>query len=187
VRIVLASASPRRRELLAAAGFEFDVDPADVEETCHPGEAPGAYVERIARAKAARVAARHPGRTVVAADTLVLVNGEPLGKPIDAVDAARMLRLLAGRAHEVWTGVAVARDRRTHYALERTIVWVRPLSAAEIAWYVGSGEPFDKAGGYAIQGLASRFIPRIEGSWSNVVGLPVATVLQLLDAAADAG
>ncbi len=185
MRFVLASGSPRRRELLAAAGFEFDVDPADVDETRHPDEAPAAYVERIARAKAAAVAARHQGRTVVAADTLVLVDDAPLGKPADAADAARMLRLLSGRSHEVWTGVAVARNGRTRYALERTQVWIRALSDAEIAWYVESGEPFDKAGAYAIQGLASRFVPRIDGSWSNVVGLPVATVLQLLDAAAD--
>jgi septum formation protein len=105
-----------------------------------------------------------------------------LGKPVDAADAARMLRQLAGRQHEVWTGVAVAADGETAYELIRTQVWMNALSQAEIDWYVSSGEPLDKAGAYAIQGLASRFIPRIEGSWSNVVGLPVATVLQLLRA-----
>ncbi len=187
MRLVLASASPRRRELLAAAGFEVDVDPADVDETQRPGEAPADYVERIARAKVSAVARRHPSRTVVAADTAVLVDGVVFGKPADQADAARMLRQLAGRSHEVWTGVAVAREDRIRYSLERTTVWMLPLSEEEVSWYVESGEPLDKAGAYAIQGLASRFIPRIEGSWSNVVGLPVATVLQLLGSAGDRG
>jgi len=187
MRIVLASASPRRRELLQAAGFEFDVEPAHVDETPHAGEPPAAYIERIARAKAEAVSARHSGRVVVAADTAVLVGGELLGKPAGEEDAARMLRMLSGRSHEVWTGVAVARDGRIVYALERTTVWVSELGEEDITWYIRSGEPRDKAGGYAIQGLASRFIPRIEGSWSNVVGLPVATVLQLLRQAVDPG
>ena len=117
----------------------------------------------------------------------VLVDGEIFGKPSDDEDAARMLRALSNRAHDVWTGVAVARAGRLAYALERTRVWVAPLSDADIRWYVASGEPRGKAGAYAIQGLASRFIPRIEGSWSNVVGLPVATVLQLLRQVGDRG
>jgi len=182
MRIVLASASPRRRELLAAAGVDCAVDPADVDESPRPGESPADCVERVARAKAEAVAPRHPGAAIIAADTAVIVDGEMLGKPADALDAARMLRRLGGRPHEVWTGVAVAADGQTAYELVRTTVWMNALSQAEIEWYVASGEPMDKAGAYAIQGLASRFIPRIEGSWSNVVGLPVATVLQLLRA-----
>ena len=185
--LVLASASPRRRELLDAAGIRFDVDPADVAEHPAAGEAPDVYIERVTRAKAAVVARRHPGAVVLAADTEVVVDGVVLGKPRDASDAAAMLARLSGRSHEVWTGVAVSRDEQTTYALERTTVWFRPLTAADIRWYVESGEPMGKAGAYAIQGLGSRFIPRIEGSWSNVVGLPVATVLHLLPKDATGG
>jgi septum formation protein len=185
--LVLASASPRRRELLAAAGFTVEVDPPQVDEAQRLGEPPAEYVERVARDKAAVVSARHPDRTVIAADTAVLVDGEVLGKPADDDDAARMLRRLSNRAHDVWTGVAVARAGQVAYALERTRVWMLPLSEADVRWYVESGEPRGKAGGYAIQGLASRFVPRIEGSWSNVVGLPVATVLQLLEQVGDPG
>jgi septum formation protein len=187
MRLVLASASPRRRELLMAAGLEFEVDPAHVDETLRAGEAAADYIERVTRAKAEAVAARHPDAAVVAADTAVIVDGRVLGKPADEVEAARMLRELSGRSHEVWTGVAVARAGEVRYALERTTVWMRPLSESEVRSYVASGEPLDKAGAYAIQGLASSFIPRIEGSRSNVVGLPVATVLQLLDAPAGSG
>jgi len=172
---------------LQAAGFEFDVDPAEVDEAPRPGESPESCIERVTRAKAVTVAARHPEAAVIAADTAVLVDGVAFGKPADAEDAARMLRGLSGRAHEVWTGVAVASRGQVRYALVRTTVWMRPLSESELAWYVASGEPLDKAGAYGIQGLASRFIPRIDGSWSNVVGLPVATVLQLLTQAADPG
>lgn len=180
VRLVLASASPRRRELLAAAGFLFDVDPAHVDESPRGTEPAADYVRRLACQKAVAVAARHPGRPVIGADTAVVVGGRVLGKPESPADAAAMLAELSGRAHEVLTGVALAIDERTEATVEQTTVWMSPLSAGEIAWYVASGEPLDKAGAYAIQGLASRFIPRIEGSYGNVVGLPVATVLQLL-------
>jgi septum formation protein len=180
VRLVLASASPRRRELLAAAGFQFDVDPMDVDERAHPGEAAAAYVERIARTKAAAAAARHPDRVVLAADTAVVVDFEILGKPADDRDAARMLRQIAGRAHEVLTGVAVARQGAIEVRVERTRVWCDPMTDAEIAAYVASGEPRDKAGAYGIQGLASTFVRRIDGSYTNVVGLPVATVASML-------
>ena len=183
--LVLASASPRRRELLRSEGLEFDVDPAHVDERQHPDEAPAAYIERIARAKAQVVARRHLSSTVIAADTAVIVDGEVLGKPADDADAARMLRRLSGRAHEVWTGVAVLRDSVIRYGLERTTVWMRTISEDEVDAYVRSGEPLDKAGAYAIQGQASRFVERIEGSWSNVVGLPMATVLQLLEGTGD--
>jgi septum formation protein len=180
MRLVLASASPRRRELLTAAGFEFDVDAADVDETPAPGEAPAPYVLRLARAKAEVVAARHPARAVIAADTAVSVDGAILGKPADAGDAARMLERLSGRTHAVLTGVAVAYGAKIHADVEETTVWMSPLGPDDIKEYVKSGEPLDKAGAYAIQGLASRFIPRIEGSYTNVVGLPVAAVVQLL-------
>jgi septum formation protein len=180
VRLVLASASPRRRELLAAAGFEFDVEPAEVDETRWPDEPATAYVVRVARQKAASVAARHPDRPVLGADTAVVLGQHVLGKPADPADASRMLDRLSGRAHQVVTGLALTLRGQTYAEVEQTAVWVSTLSASDIAWYVASGEPMDKAGGYAIQGLASRFIPRIEGSYSNVVGLPMATLLQLL-------
>ena len=185
VRLVLASGSPRRRELLAAAGFVFDVSAVEVDERRTNGEAPAAYVERLARAKAhAAAAQREPGTAVLGADTVVVVDDEVLGKPRDAADATRMLRLLSGRAHEVVTGVAVVCHGRTISRVERTTVWFRPMSDRDIAWYVASGEPMDKAGAYAIQALASRFIPRIDGSYSNVVGLPVAAIVALLEQAA---
>jgi septum formation protein len=180
VRVVLASASPRRRELLAAAGFACDVHAVDADERRLAEEPPEAYVERLARLKASIGLAAHPDRVVVGADTAVVVDAEILGKPADASDAARMLRTLSGRPHVVMTGVAVADRGRTASAVERTTVWVAPLSETAIAWYVASGEPFDKAGGYAIQGLAARFIPRIDGSYGNVVGLPIATLVRLL-------
>jgi len=187
VRLVLASASPRRAELLAAAGFEFDVDPADVDERVHPGEPAVLYVDRVARLKAAAVALRHPHRIVVAADTVVLRDDEILGKPRDTVEAHRMLQLLSGRTHDVLTAVAVAARGDLHSHLERTTVWFAPISEVDIAWYVTTGEPLDKAGGYAIQGRASRFIPRIEGSYSNVVGLPIAGLALLLEAMSGGG
>jgi septum formation protein len=180
MRLVLASGSPRRRELLSAAGFTFDVRSVDVDERREDGEPAAAYVERLARAKAQAAAGRDPDRAVIGADTVVVVDDDVLGKPRDGSDATRMLRLLSGRAHDVLTGVAVVWRGRTTSHVERTTVWFAPLSEGDIAWYVGSGEPMDKAGAYAIQSLASRFIPRIEGSYSNVVGLPVASVVELL-------
>ena len=180
MRLILASQSPRRAELLAAAGFAFDIDPAHVDESPREGEAPAAYAQRIARDKAAAVAARHPARIVLAADTIVVLDGAIFGKPANRADAARMLHALAGREHEVLTAVAVARDETIAEHLESTRVTFAPITAAEIDWYVASGEADDKAGAYAIQGLAARFIPAIEGSYSNVVGLPVAVVHRML-------
>jgi septum formation protein len=177
MRLVLASASPRRRELLAAAGFDADVDPVDVDEGQVPGEPPAAYVERVARLKAAAGASRHPARVVVGADTAVVVDGEVLGKPRDAAEACAMLRRLAGRDHDVMTGVAVASGGRVESFVERTRVTMSPLAAAEIEAYVATGEPFYKAGAYAIQGGAGRFVTGCEGSYSNVVGLPVERLL----------
>ena len=166
---------------MRAAGYTFDVQVPDVDERTRPGEAPDRYVERVATEKAARIAAglREPA-AVLAADTAVVVDGDILGKPLDDADGARMLRLLSGRVHVVMTGVALHAGDSCLSIVETTAVHVVPLSEEQIAWYIASGEGNDKAGGYAIQGLASRFIPRIEGSYSNVVGLPMAAVARLL-------
>lgn len=180
MHLLLASASPRRAELLAAAGFSFSVVPAHVDERLLPGESPDAHVARLSSAKAAVVAASSPGAVVIGADTVVVVDRTVLGKPVDERDAASMLARLSGRAHEVFTGVTLRRDLVEHTAVERTEVWFAPLGPAEITWYVASGEPRDKAGAYGVQGRASRFVRRIEGSYSNVVGLPVATLYGLL-------
>lgn len=180
--LILASASPRRAELLTRAGFEFTVEPADVDESVMPGEQPAEYVVRVARAKAHAVVARcrKSANRVLAADTTVVVDGEILAKPADREDASRMLKRLAGVVHEVLTGVVVVAGDRELTEVVRTRVHLLPLSPDEIAWYVESGEPEGKAGAYAIQERAARFVDWIEGSWSNVVGLPVATVDQML-------
>ena len=179
-RIVLASASPRRAELLRAAGFEFHVQPAHVDESVHIDETPEQYVRRVADAKARAVLAAADDRVVLAADTIVVIDGHILGKPVDETDASRMLRLLSGRLHQVLTAVTLVRNGRTLTRLATTDVEFAPLSDQEIAWYVATGEPFDKAGAYAVQGLAARFVARIDGSYSNVVGLPVALVYAML-------
>lgn len=188
MRLILASASPRRAELLAAAGYTFDVHAVNVDERQRGGESPADYVARLAAEKAAWVLEELAGQVhrssddllVLGADTAVVVGGEILGKPRDVQDAERMLRQLSGRTHEVLTGVAIrSRDFGTT-AVDRTLVELAPLDEQDVAWYVASGEGRDKAGAYAIQGLASRFIPRIEGSYSNVVGLPTETVHRLI-------
>ena len=179
--LILASASPRRAELLRAAAIDFEIVPANIDESVQATEHPEEYARRLARSKALDVLQRvGEERAVLAADTIVAVDGEILGKPVDENDARRMLRILSGRAHDVVTAVCLA--RRAHELFidhEVTTVEFAPLSDAEIAWYAASGEPVDKAGGYAIQGLASRFVNRISGSYTNVVGLPVALVYQL--------
>jgi len=177
---VLASRSPRRSELLAAAGIPFEVLAADVDETPHAAEDPAAYVERLAIAKARAVLALCPGARVLGADTTVTIDGEILGKPVDEADARRMLRLLSGRAHDVHTGVALVSASGVRSAVDATRVWLDVMTDEDISWYVATGEPVDRAGAYAIQGLASRFVTRIEGSYSNVVGLPVALVSSIL-------
>jgi septum formation protein len=185
VQLILASASPRRAELLQAAGYEFEVMPVDIDERVKPGERPAEYVERLAKEKAAASPAK-PGPAeaghyiVIAADTAVVVGDDILGKPKDPEDAARMLRQLSGRTHQVMTAVCLRSATRSVAHVETTNVTFASLTEEDIAWYVASGEGRDKAGGYAIQGLASRFIPRIEGSYSNVVGLPVAAVNDLI-------
>jgi septum formation protein len=181
VRLVLASASPRRAELLAAAGFAFDVDPVNVDERRHVDEAPLLYADRVARLKAATGALRHPHRVVVGADTIVVVGHDVLGKPRDSAEARVMLRRLSGQPHEVLTGVAVAANGEIQSHVERTTVWFNEMSETDIRWYIETGEPLGKAGGYAIQGLASRFIPHIDGSYSNVVGLPIAALNEILE------
>jgi septum formation protein len=201
LNLVLASASPRRCELLAQAGYSFKVHPAHIPEDPHPGEVPIAYVVRLAREKAEAVfhqftGAGAPGLdfqtwestildrqslVVLGADTTVVLDNQILGKPEDPADAARMLRLLSGRTHRVITGVAVVTAARTEIAAEVTAVKFLTLSDQEIATYVATEEPMDKAGAYAIQGRAARWIPRIEGDYFNVVGLPLALVSTMLD------
>ena len=181
--LILASASPRRAELLRNAGISFTVVPAHVPEEPSIGELPLAYAQRLARDKALAVLTRHPEETILGADTVVVVDAHLLEKPIDAADAARKLRLLSGRAHEVITGVCVANSSFQQTEAEVTQVSFAPLSDDEIAFYVGTGEPMDKAGAYAIQGIASRWAKRIDGCYFNVVGLPVPRVYRLLRAA----
>ncbi len=178
--LVLASASPRRQELLRNAGISFEVQPADIPEDALPGEAVKECAERLAREKALAVARQRPQDCVLGADTVVVVDGEILGKPSDAADAARMLRRLSGRVHQVITGVCLVAGGQCSVASETTSVTVSEISEKEIADYIASDEPMDKAGAYAIQGVASCWIPRIEGDYSNVVGLPVALVWRML-------
>jgi len=189
VTLVLASASPRRQELLLAAGIAFTVQPADIDETPLREESPRECAERLAREKALTVFQSHPQDYVLGADTIVVIEKQILGKPRDASDAMRMLRLLAGRTHAVITGVCVVEPvgsgqgsvgSKINAASEITLVTFCDLSDDEIRDYVSTGEPMDKAGAYAIQGIASRWIPRIEGDYSNVVGLPVALVYRML-------
>lgn len=184
--IVLASASPRRREILATLGIPFRVELADIDESTVPGEPADRYVVRLAREKALAVAERvAPGPCVLAADTSVVVDGAILGKPHDDDDARRMLRALSGRPHEVLTGVAVlaTADRSWTHRCVATEVFFRALDEGEIDRYVASGEGRDKAGGYAIQGLGMGLVREIRGSYTNVVGLPAAEVVELLRAA----
>jgi nucleoside triphosphate pyrophosphatase len=200
--LILASASPRRRELLAQAGYTFEVRPAHIPEDPLPGEDPIMYVTRLAREKAEAVfremstaegeaacksAECGSSLAVLGADTTVTLDGAILGKPADAEDAARMLRLLSGRTHRVITGVALKAAQGTEVAAEVTAVRFLTLSEEEIAAYVATGEPMDKAGGYGIQGRAARWIPRIEGCYFNVVGLPLALVCSMLEGAGITG
>jgi septum formation protein len=177
--LVLASASPRRAELLRLAGYVFTASHADLDETPYPGEAADIYVRRLAEAKAAAIAAGHPGTVVLGADTTVVVDGDILGKPADAAEAAAMLTRLQGRAHEVFTGVAVSGPAGAESAVARTQVWFAAMTPAEITGYVATGEPMDKAGAYGIQGQASCYVTRIDGSHPNVMGLPVDVVHRL--------
>jgi nucleoside triphosphate pyrophosphatase len=178
MELVLASGSPRRRELLRIARIAFTVRPADVDEQPLADEEPDAYVLRLAAAKARSV--WRPGELTLGADTVVTVDGLLLGKPLDAADAGRMLRLLSGRTHQVLTGVCLYDGASARTAVETTAVEFLEMSDAEIDAYVASGEPFDKAGAYGIQGEASKFVARVEGCYFNVVGLPLARVYSFI-------
>jgi septum formation protein len=180
VHLVLASASPRRAELLSAAGFSFAIAPAEVDERRRDEEPVEDYVGRLAVEKSRAVALIHPAAVVLGADTAVVVGDEIFGKPADDDDAARMLAALSGKDHVVWTGLAVTLGGETVSTVERSVVRFSPLSPQEVAWYVATGEPRDKAGAYAVQGLASRFVEEVRGSYSNVVGLPVSTFYRIL-------
>jgi septum formation protein len=186
--LILASASPRRRELLAGAGVAFEVEPADVAEERRPGETPAAFATRLALEKAAAVARRSDGvaaRLVLGADTIVVLGDEVLGKPDDAAHALELLERLAGREHRVLTAVAVVESGsgRSFQALVESRVTLRRASMQELRRYVAGGEPLDKAGAYALQGEGRRFVTRVEGSESNVIGLPLEETLALLRAA----
>jgi septum formation protein len=201
MRLVLASSSPRRAELLRAAGFTFEVTPVEVDERIRAPEAARDYVRRLAIEKAAAGwlscgvpelslasgFSRTDNLIILGADTAVVIDGEILGKPRHDHEAAAMLRRLSGRPHEVMTGVSLRFRSGERGLVETTSVYMRDLTEPQVSWYVASGEGRDKAGAYAIQGLASRFIPRIEGSYSNVVGLPVAAVSLLLSELASGG
>jgi septum formation protein len=182
--IILASASPRRAELLRSAAIPFTVEAANIPEELQPGEQPREHAQRLAQEKAEIVAKRNPGKLVLGADTIVVVDDQVLGKPRDKADASRMVRLLSGRSHEVITGVCVARLATSNPQLatcsEQTKVFFEEIAEDEIEAYIATGEPMDKAGAYAIQGIASRWIGRIEGDYANVVGLSVALVWKML-------
>jgi septum formation protein len=189
--LVLASASPRRQEILRNAGISFVVHPTDVLEIPRPGEAPRAFAERMAQEKALAVSHERPCDIILGADTVVVVDQEILGKPCDQADAARMLRLLSGRSHMVITGVCLVgpapgtegRELRTGFPevrSETTLVTMDPISEEDIRSYIATDEPMDKAGAYGIQGIASRWISRIEGDYFNVVGLPMSLVWRML-------
>jgi len=177
---ILASSSPRRRDLLLQAGLRFDVHPAHIDETLHPHESPTAYVQRLALEKAQAIHRLHPKATILGADTTVVFEQQILNKPTDISEAERMLRHLSNRAHEVHTGIAVVTPttQRTH--VETTTVFFSPIPEPDLTHYLSTNDSLDKAGAYGIQGYAARWIPRIEGDFFNVVGLPLAAVLTLL-------
>jgi septum formation protein len=182
LRVILASQSPRRRELLSLVGIAHDVQPADIDESYLTGERPRDHAERLARGKAEVIAAREPEAVVIGSDTIVVVDGDVLGKPVDANDAVRMLARLAGRSHVVITAVAVAWRGETRSALEEVGVTFHPLSRAEIDAYIATGEPMDKAGAYGIQGYGATIVARVDGDYFAVMGLPLQRLVRVLDA-----
>ena len=181
MRVILASQSPRRRELLSLVGIEHEVQPADIDETPWPDEAPVPHTERLARAKAMVIAARAPDALVIAADTIVVIDGDILGKPADITEARAMLRRLSGRTHEVCTAMAVAGGDRVESEVVRVPVRFRELDDDTIARYVNTGEPMDKAGAYGIQGYGATIVEHIEGDFFAVMGLSLVTVVQLAE------
>lgn len=180
MKLVLASASPRRRELLASIGMEFDVIPSDVPEQRADSETPEEYVARLSREKARAVATGRPDAWVLAADTIVVLGDDVLEKPADKADARRMLAQIAGRTHVVFTGVTLTKSGYTDTHVCTTEVRMLNLTERDVAWYVETGEPLDKAGAYAAQGVGGMFIDSIHGSYTNVVGLPLALLFQML-------
>ena len=179
-RVILASQSPRRRELLALIGITHDVHPADVDESVHPDEAPVPHCERLARDKAHTLAVQHPDAVVIGSDTIVVIDGDILGKPRDHAEAIAMLTRLSGRTHTVFTAVAVAHGGVTLSGVESVSVTFRPLDATLIAAYVETGEPMDKAGAYGIQGFGATNVERIDGDYFAVMGLPLGRMVGLL-------
>jgi septum formation protein len=181
-RIILASSSPRRRELLTGIGLDFEIIPSHVPEVHEEGEPPEVYVSRLSRSKAAAIAEAHPEAWVIAADTTVMLEDELLEKPVDRADAVRMLETIAGRTHIVYTGVTLQRaaSEWCETRVAESEVRMLPLTREDVEWYVDTGEPMDKAGSYAVQGIGAMFIESIHGSYTNVVGLPLATLFQML-------
>jgi septum formation protein len=180
IRVVLASSSPRRRELLNLVGISHEVRPANLDETRRARETPRRYAERLAREKASAIAQRDPDLITIGADTIVVVDRKILGKPVDKADAARMLRLLSGREHTVITAVAVARGKELQSAVEQVRVKFRQLREEEIDAYIATGEPMDKAGAYGIQGFGATIVERVEGDYFAVMGLPLVRLVALL-------
>ena len=180
MNIILASKSPRRRELMTMLGFEFDVIPAVGEENVDENLTPGETVMSLAAGKAREIAAEHPESVVIGSDTLVYLDGKPMGKPANEAEAAMMLRQLSGRVHQVYTGVAVIHGEIEKVDFEKTDVEFRELTDDEISWYIGTGEPMDKAGSYGIQGQGAVFIPGIRGDYFNVMGLPLCKLWKML-------
>jgi septum formation protein len=182
VRIVLASQSPRRRELLSLIGIPHEVRPADLDESLLPGESPTEHAERLARSKAETIAAREPRAVVIGSDTIVVLDGDVLGKPRDTAEAAAMLRRLSGRTHTVQTAVAVARNGHTVSGVESVEVTFRPLDDTQIEAYIATGEPMDKAGAYGIQGYGAVIVERVHGDYFAVMGLALGRLVSLLEA-----
>jgi len=179
-QLILASASPRRRELLSQAGYTFEVAPAHIDETRRPNEDPSAYVARLALEKAQAIHAQHPDAIVLGAATTVVLNGEVLNKPADLAEAEKMLRALSGQTHQVHTGIAVVSSTTQRSHVETTNVFFAPIPEEDLSIYLATRDSLDKAGAYGIQGYAARWIPRIEGDYFNVMGLPVAATVRLL-------
>ena len=180
VRVILASQSPRRRELLNLVGIAHEVQPADIDESYLAGERPREHAERLARGKTAVIARREPDALVIGSDTIVVVDGDVLGKPVDELDAVRMLERLAGRSHVVVTAVAVAWRGETRSAVEEVGVTFHPMSRAEIDAYIATGEPMDKAGAYGIQGYGATIVSRVDGDYFAVMGLPLQRLTRVL-------
>ncbi|MCU0240059.1 MAG: Maf family protein [Pyrinomonadaceae bacterium] len=179
-KLILASGSPRRAEILTSVGWEFEKIVADIDETEFENENPADYVQRLAKEKAEAVAVHHSDRIVLGADTTVVIDNQIIGKPIDLNDARRMIKLLSGRTHEVLTGVAVVKNGETKVGIQNTKVKFKPLNDDDVEFLVQFGEPLDKAGAYAVQAQAALFIEGIEGDYWNVVGLPISLVYELV-------